>query len=251
MTDRLDGKIAVITGGTSGIGLATAKLFADEGAHVYITGRGLDALKAAEKEIGGNVSGVQADSMNNADLDRLIKQVKAEAGRIDVLFANAGGGSMLPLGQITDDHVDGIFGRNVKAVIFTVQKALPLLGKGSSVILTGSSASIEGSAAFSVYSASKAAVRNLARSWILDLKGTGIRVNVLSPGPIRTPALLDYAGDDLAQQQGMLDYLSTRVPLGRVGEPDEIARAALFLASDDSSFVNGTELFADGGQAQV
>lgn len=251
MTDRLDGKIAVITGGTSGIGLATAKLFADEGAHVYITGRGLDALKAAEKEIGGNVTGVQADSMNNADLDRLIEQVKAEAGRIDVLFANAGGGSMLPLGQITEDHVDGIFGRNVKAVIFTVQKALPLLGKGSSVILTGSSASIEGSAAFSIYSASKAAVRNLARSWILDLKGTGIRVNVLSPGPIRTPALLDYAGDDPAQQQGMLDYLSTRVPLGRVGEPDEIARAALFLASDDSSFVNGTELFADGGQAQV
>ena len=251
MSDRLDGKIAVITGATSGIGLATAKLFAEEGAHVYITGRGLDALRAAEAVIGGNVTAIQADSTNNADLDRLFAQVKSEAGRIDVLFANAGGGTMLPLGQITEQQIDDTFGRNVKAIIFTVQKALPLLGNGSSVILTGSSASIEGTAAFSVYSASKAAVRNLARSWIMDLRETGIRVNVLSPGPIRTPALLEYAGSDPAQQQGMLDYISTRVPLGRVGEPEEIARVALFLASDDASFVNGSELFADGGQAQV
>lgn len=250
MSDRLDGKIAIITGGTSGIGLATAKLFAAEGAHVYITGRRLDALTAAEADIGGNVTGVQADSSNAADLDRLYEKVKNEAGRIDVLFANAGGGSMLPLGQITEEHIDTIFGSNVKGVIFTVQKALPLLVKGSSIILAGSSASIEGGAAFSIYSASKAAVRNLARSWILDLKEAGIRVNVLSPGATLTPALLEYAGDDVAQQQGMLEYLATRIPTGRVGQPEEIARAALFLASDDSSFVNG-ELFADGGQAQV
>jgi NAD(P)-dependent dehydrogenase (short-subunit alcohol dehydrogenase family) len=251
MSDRLDGKIAVITGGTTGIGLATAKVFATEGAHVYITGRRLDVLKAALKEIGGNVTGIVADSTNNADLDRVMEQVKTEAGRIDILFANAGGGGMLPLGQITQEHIDGIFGRNVTSVIFTVQKALPLLPKGSSVILTGSSASIEGAAAFSVYSASKAAVRNLARSWVLDLKEAGIRVNVVSPGPIRTPFLLDFAGDDPAQQQGMLGYLGTRIPLGRVGEPEEIAKVALFLASDDSSFVNGAEIFADGGQAQV
>jgi NAD(P)-dependent dehydrogenase (short-subunit alcohol dehydrogenase family) len=251
MSDRLDGKIAVITGATSGIGLAAAKLFAAEGAHVFITGRRLDALKAAAAEIGGNVTAIQADSSNAADLDRLYEQVKTEAGRIDVLFANAGGGSMAPLGQITETHFDEIFGLNVKAVVFTVQKAMPLLVKGSSVILTGSSAGIEGTAAFSIYSASKAAVRNLARSWILDLKEVGVRVNVLSPGATRTPALLDYAGDDVAQQQGMLEYLATRIPLGRVGEPEEIAKAALFLASDDSSFVNGAEIFADGGQAQV
>jgi NAD(P)-dependent dehydrogenase (short-subunit alcohol dehydrogenase family) len=251
MSDRLDGKIAVITGGTSGIGLATAKLFAAEGAHVFITGRRLDAIKAAEAEIGGNVTGIQANSSVRADLDRLYEQVRNEAGRIDVLYANAGGGAMLPLGQITEEHFDDIFGLNVKGVIFTVQKALPLLVKGSSIILAGSSASIEGTAAFSIYSASKAAVRNLARSWILDLKEAGIRVNVLSPGATLTPALLEYAGDDVTRQQDMLAYLATRIPLGRVGEPDEIARAALFLASDDSSFVNGTEIFADGGQAQV
>lgn len=251
MSDRLDGKIAVITGATSGIGLATAKLFAAEGAHVFITGRRLDALKAAEAEIGGNVTAIQADSSNVADLDRLYDQVKTEAGRIDVLFANAGGGSMAPLGQITEEHFDGIFNLNVKAVVFTVQSAMPLLVKGSSVILTGSAAGSEGTAAFSIYSASKAAVRNLARSWILDLKEVGVRVNVLSPGATRTQALLDYAGDDVAQQQGMLEYLATRVPLGRIGEPEEIAKAALFLASDDSSFVNGAEIFTDGGQAQV
>lgn len=251
MSDRLDGKIAVITGATTGIGLAAAKLFAAEGAHVYITGRRQDVLTAALKEIGGNATGVLADSTNNDDLDRLFAQVTAEAGRVDVLYANAGGGTMLPLGQITEEQISDIFERNVTGVIFTVQKALPLLSKGSSIILAGSSASIEGIAAFSVYAASKAAVRSLARGWIQDLKDTGIRVNVLSPGPVRTPFLLDFAGDDVAAQQGMLDHLGTRVPLGRVGEPEEIAKAALFLASDDASFVNGTELFADGGQAQV
>lgn len=251
MSDRLDGKIALITGATSGIGLATAKLFAAQGAHVYITGRNAESLKTAQDEIGANVTSIQADSTHIADLDHVFEQIKAEAGRIDVLYANAGGGTLLSLGQITEQQVDDTFGLNVKALIFTVQKALPLLVSGSSVILAGSSAGIAGTAAFSVYSASKAAVRNLARSWILDLKGTGIRVNVLSPGPVRTPALLEYAGDDPAQQQGMLDYLGTIVPMGRVGEADEIAKVALFLASDDSSFINGAEIFADGGMAQV
>ncbi|CAO3360758.1 SDR family NAD(P)-dependent oxidoreductase [Azospirillum palustre] len=251
MTDRLANKIAIVTGATSGIGLSTAKLFAAEGARVYITGRRKDALEKAVAEIGHAAVGVQANSNSNDDLDRLFAQVKVEQGRLDVLVVNAGGGSMLPLGQITEEQIDDTFGRNVKAVIFTVQKALPLLGKGSSVVLTGSTAGTEGTAAFSVYSASKAAVRNLARSWALDLKGTGIRVNVVSPGATRTPGLVGLAGDDKDQQQGLLDYLASRIPLGRVGESEEIAKATLFLASDDASFVNGAELFADGGQAQV
>jgi NAD(P)-dependent dehydrogenase (short-subunit alcohol dehydrogenase family) len=251
MSERLSGKIAVVTGATSGIGLATAKLFAAEGARVYITGRRRGALDEAVTEIGHCAVGVEADSSKNEDLDKLFSQVKAEHGRLDVLFANAGGGSMLPLGQITAEQVDDTFGRNVKAVIFTVQKALPLLGRGSSIVLTGSTAGTEGTAAFSVYSASKAAVRNLARSWALDLKDTGIRVNVISPGATRTPGLVKLVGDDTAQQQALLEYLASRIPLGRVGKPEEIAKAALFLASDESSFVNGAELFADGGQAQV
>lgn len=251
MSNRLQGKIALVTGGTSGIGLATAKLFAAEGAHVYITGRRQAVLDAAVKQIGGSATGIQADSSRNADLDRLYAEIEKAHGRLDVLFANAGGGGMLPLGQITEEQVDDTFGRNVKAVIFTVQKALPLLKAGSSVILTGSTAGSQGTAAFSVYSASKAAVRNLARSWVMDLKGTGIRVNVVSPGPIHTTGLVELAGDDKAQQQGLLDYLASTVPLGRVGEPEEIAKAVLFLATDESSFVNGAELFADGGSAQV
>jgi NAD(P)-dependent dehydrogenase (short-subunit alcohol dehydrogenase family) len=251
MSDRLAGKIAVITGATSGIGLATAKVFAAEGAKVYITGRRRDVLDRAVAEIGGDVVGIQSDASNLAELDALYEQVKAQSGHIDVLFANAGGGGMLPLGQITEEQVDDTFDRNVKGVIFTVQKALPLMGKGGSIILTGSTAGTEGTAAFSVYSASKAAVRNLARSWALDLKDTGIRINVVSPGATRTPGLVELAGDDAAQQQGLLDFLASRVPLGRVGEAEEIAKAVLFLASDDASFVNGAELFADGGQAQV
>ena len=251
MRDRLSGKIAVITGGSTGIGLATAKVFASEGARVFITGRRRDALDRAAAEIGGGASGIQADSASLDDLDRLFEQVRTEAGRIDILFANAGGGGLLPLGQITEAQVDDTFGRNVKGVIFTVQKALPMMGEGGSIILTGSTAGSSGTAAFSVYSASKAAVRNLARSWVLDLKGTGIRINVISPGPVHTPGLVGLAGEDSAQQQELLDAFAAQVPLGRVGEAEEIGKAALFLASDDSSFVNGSELFADGGIAQV
>ncbi|MEG3175366.1 SDR family oxidoreductase [Sphingomonas sp. RB3P16] len=251
MPDRLNGKVAVITGASTGIGLATAKVFAAEGARIFITGRRKAALDRAVDEIGHNATSIQADSANLDDLDRLYGRVKAEVGRIDILFANAGGGGLLPLGQITEEQVDDTFGRNVKGVIFTVQKALPLMGEGGSILLTGSTAGSGGTAAFSVYSASKAAVRNLARSWALDLKGSGIRVNVISPGPVRTPGLVELAGEDAARQQDLLDHFATLIPLGRVGEAEEIAKAALFLASDDASFVNGAELFADGGAAQV
>jgi NAD(P)-dependent dehydrogenase (short-subunit alcohol dehydrogenase family) len=255
MTQKLAGKVAVVTGGTTGIGLAAARAFAAEGAAaVYITGRRKAELDAAVSAIGPAAVGVQADSSKLADLDRLFEQVGSRHGRIDVLYANAGGGSMLPLGAITEQHYDETFDRNVKGVVFTVQKALPLLDKalsGASVILAGSTTSTVGTASFSIYSATKAAVRNLARSWILDLKGRAIRVNTLSPGPIHTPGLVDLAGSDKAQQQGLLDYLTTQIPLGRMGQPEDIAKVAVFLASDDSAFVNGTELFADGGQAQV
>ena len=250
MARRLEGQIAVVTGGTTGIGLATAKRFATEGARVFVTGRRQAELDAAVEAIGARASGVQADSANLSDLNRLYERVKTEAGRIDVLFVNAGGGSMLPLGSITEEQYD-TFGRNVKGVLFTVQKALPLLVDGASVILTASNVSIKGTPAFSVYSASKAAVRNFARSWTLDLKSRGIRVNVISPGPIKTPGLVDLAGPDAAQQQGLLDYMASTVPLGRVGDPDDVAGAAVFLASPDASFIAGTELFVDGGQAQI
>ncbi len=254
MESKLSNKIAVVTGGTSGIGLAAAKAFAAQGAFVYITGRRQAELDAAVTAIGPNAAGVQADSGRLADLDRLYAEVQARHGRIDVLYANAGGGGMLPLGAITEEHYDDTFDRNVKGVVFTVQKALPLLDKaarGASVILAGSTTSSMGTASFSIYSATKAAVRNLARSWVLDLKGRNIRVNTLSPGPIQTRGLVELAGPDAAQQQGLLDYLAGQVPLGRVGQPDEIARVAVFLASEDSSYVNGVELFADGGMAQV
>jgi NAD(P)-dependent dehydrogenase (short-subunit alcohol dehydrogenase family) len=251
MSRRLAGKIAVVTGGTTGIGLASAKRFAAEGAQVFITGRRQAELDQAVAAISGNATGIQADSAKMVDLKRLYALVKADAGRIDILFANAGGGSNLPLGSITEEQYDDTFGRNVKGVLFTVQMALPLLVDGASVILTGSTASIVAMPAFSVYGASKAALRSFARHWTLDLEKRRIRVNVLSPGPTKTPGLLGLAGDDRAAQQGMLDQMASELPLGRVADPDEIASAALFLASDDSSFVTGTELFADGGQAQV
>ena len=254
MARKLDNKIALVTGATSGIGLATAQRFAAEGAHVYLTGRRpaeLDAAVAGIVEAGGKATGVRSDSTRLDELDALYEQIKKEHGRLDVLFVNAGGGSMLPLGSITEAHYDETFDRNVKAVLFTVQKALPLLADGASVILTGSTAGSAGTAAFSVYSASKAAVRAFARSWILDLKERHVRVNTISPGATRTPGLLDLAGDDATQRQGLADYLAAQIPMGRLGEPGEIASAALFLASDDASFVNGIELFVDGGQQQI
>lgn len=250
MARKLEGKIALVTGATSGIGLATAKRFAAEGAHVYITGRRQAELDAAILEV-GNATGVRVDSSKLDQLDALYEQIRSEKGRLDVLFANAGGGSMVPLGEITEAHYHDTFDRNVKGTLFTVQKALPLLSRGASVILAGSTVTIEGTAAFSVYSASKAAIRNFARSWILDLKDRGIRVNTISPGATKTPGLVELAGPDATQQQGLLDYLASRIPMGRVGDPNEIASAALFLASDDASFVNGAELFVDGGQAQI
>ncbi|MFJ3486860.1 SDR family NAD(P)-dependent oxidoreductase [Pseudomonas sp. NPDC090202] len=250
MTRKLEGKIAVVTGGTTGIGLATAQRFVAEGAHVYITGRRQAELDAAVAKL-GNATGVQVDSSKLDQLDALFARIQQAHGHIDVLFANAGGGSMLPLGAITEEHYYDTFDRNVKGVLFTVQKALPLLAKKASVIITGSTAGSSGTAAFSVYSASKAAVRALARSWILDLKERDVRVNILSPGPIRTPGLVELAGPDAAQQQGLLDYMAAQVPMGRVGEPEEVAKAAVFLASDDASFVNGAELFVDGGLAQI
>lgn len=250
MAKKLDGKIAVVTGGTSGIGLATARLFAAEGAHVFVTGRRQAELDAAVQSI-GNATGLQIDSANLDDLDRLYAQIKASHGRIDVLFVNAGGGSMLPLAEVTEAQFDDTFDRNVKGVLFTVQKALPLLSNPSSVILTSSSTGNRGTANFSVYAASKAAIRSFARNWILDLKGSGIRINTISPGPTATPGLVDLAGPDAAAQQGLLDHLASLVPMGRVGSPEEIAKSVLYLASDDSSYVNGIELAVDGGQAQV
>jgi NAD(P)-dependent dehydrogenase (short-subunit alcohol dehydrogenase family) len=247
---RLDGKVAVITGANSGIGLASAKRFAREGAQVFLSARRQAELDAAVAEVGTNGRGVKGDVSNLADLDRLYEVVRAEAGHIDVVFANAGGGEFLALPDITEEHFDRTFATNVKGTLFTVQKALPLLADRASVILTGSTTGSTGTPAFSVYSASKAAVRNFARSWILDLAPRRIRVNVLSPGATSTPGLHGLAKTE-EQNEQLVKALEAATPLGRMGDPDEIAAAALFLASDESSFVNGIELFADGGSAQV
>ena len=247
---RLEGKIAVITGANSGIGLASAKRFAREGARVFMTGRRQAELDAAVAEVGGDARGVQGDVANLGDLDRLYGIVRDEAGRIDVLLANAGGGDFMPLHAITEKHYDRIFAANVKGTLFTVQKALPLLPDGASVILTGSVAGNKGTSAFSVYSASKAAIRSFARSWIIDLAARRIRVNVLAPGATSTPGFHALAQTE-EQRQSFRSALEAATPLGRMGDPDEIAGAALFLASDESSYVNGSELSVDGGAAQI
>ncbi|MBC1221206.1 glucose 1-dehydrogenase [Nostoc sp. UCD121] len=247
---KLEGKIALVTGGNSGIGLATAKQFVAEGAYVYITGRRQVELDAAVEAIGKNVTAVQSDVSNLADLDRLFATIKQEQGHLDIIFANAGGGQIAPLGAITEEHFDKTFNVNVKGLLFTVQKALPLLPEGASIILNASITSIKGTPAFSVYSATKAAVRSFARNWILDLRERKIRVNAISPGVVPTPGY-DHLGLNDQQLQEFVDSQAATIPLGRVGTPDEIAKAVVFLASDDSSFVNGIELFVDGGMAQI
>lgn len=250
MMRKLEGKIALITGGNSGIGLATAKQFVAEGAYVYITGRRQVELDAAVEAIGQNVTAVQSDVSNMADLDRLFATIQQEQGHLDIIFANAGGGQIAPLGAITEEHFDKTFNINVKGLLFTVQKALPLLPEGASIILNASITSIKGTPAFSVYSASKAAVRSFARNWILDLRERKIRVNAISPGVVPTPGY-DHLGLNDQQLQEFVDSQASTIPLGRVGKPDEIAKAVVFLASADSSFVNGIELFVDGGMAQI
>jgi NAD(P)-dependent dehydrogenase (short-subunit alcohol dehydrogenase family) len=245
-----EGKIAVITGGNSGIGLATAQRLANEGAYVFITGRRQSELDAAVKLIGKNVTAVQGDVSNLADLDRLYATIKQQKGRIDILFANAGGGEFAPLGSITEAHYDKTFNINVKGVLFTVQKALPLLVDGGAIILNASIVSSKGMPAFSVYSATKAALRSFARTWTVDLKDRKIRVNAVSPGPIETPGVdgLAKTPGDIAQIKA---NLASGVPMGRMGTSDEIAKAVSFLASDDASFITGIELFVDGGMAQI
>lgn len=247
---RLNEKIAVITGGNSGIGLAAAKRFALEGAQVIIIGRRQAELDEALVAIGSNATAIQGDISKLGDLDRVFAHVKSNYGRVDILFANAGLGAMQPIGSITEESFDLVFDVNVKGTLFTVQKALPLMKSGGSIILTGSTTGSTGTPAFSVYSASKAAVRNLARSWALDLRDTGIRVNVLSPGATATPGLLNGLART-GQQEALIAGLVSQIPLGRMGDPAEIAAAALFLASDESSFMTGSELFVDGGSAQI
>jgi NAD(P)-dependent dehydrogenase (short-subunit alcohol dehydrogenase family) len=245
VTKRLDGKIAVITGGNSGIGLATAHRFVEEGAFVFIIGRRQTELDTAVKQIGRNVMGVQSDVSDLADLDWLYETVKQQKGRVDVFFANAGLWELTPLEAITESLFDKIFNINVKGLLFTVQKALPLFQDGGSIILTGAGSASKGFAGFSVYSASKAAIRSLARSWTVDLKNRKIRVNTISPGPIDTLAVRLSISEQLKK-----NILST-VPLGRMGNPEEVAKAVAFLASDDSSYITGIELFVDGGIAQI
>jgi NAD(P)-dependent dehydrogenase (short-subunit alcohol dehydrogenase family) len=247
---KLEGKMALVTGGNSGIGLATAKRFVSEGAYVFITGRRDPELAAALEEIGRNVTGVRGDVSNLGDLDRLYTQIKREKGKLDIVFANAGVARFAPLGKITEDLYDSIFGINVKGLVFTVQKALPLLPDGASIILNASIVASKGLASNSVYSATKAAVRSFARTWTTDLKDRRIRVNAVSPGSTDTPGLSGLlASSEIGQQR--LKMISESIPLGRLGTPDEIAKAVVFLASDDASYITGTELFADGGFAQV
>src|SRR5262249_29684355 len=250
MSKKLEGKVALITGGNSGIGLATARRFVAEGAYVFITGRRQAELDAAVRQIGAHVTSVPADVSKLADLDRLLATVKRQQKRLDVLFANAGFLALAPLGSISEHHFDNLFDVNVKGVLFTVQKALPLFTNGGSIILTSSFASSEGPEFGSVYSASKAAVRSFARCWTMDLRHHKIRVNAISPGPIETPGV-KIAGGTREQLDEFKANVMAAVPMGRMGTPDEVANAAVFLASDDSSYITGIELFVDGGLAQV
>jgi NAD(P)-dependent dehydrogenase (short-subunit alcohol dehydrogenase family) len=247
---KLEGKIALVTGGTSGIGLATAKRFVNEDAYVFITGRRDGELAAAVKEIGKDVTGVQGDVSNLDDIDRLVAQIKRNKGKLDIVFANAGVAKYATFGEITEELYDQTFGINVKGLLFTVQKALPLLPDGASIILNSSIVASKGLASNSVYSATKAAVRSFARTWTTDLKTRRIRVNAVSPGSIDTPGLSDLLASSPTGEQRR-KMIATAVPLGRLGLPDEIAKAVVFLASDDSSYITGTELFVDGGFAQV
>jgi NAD(P)-dependent dehydrogenase (short-subunit alcohol dehydrogenase family) len=251
MSKKLEGKVAVITGGNSGIGLATARRFVAEGAHVFITGRRQAELDEAVRQIGRHVTAVQGDVSNLADLDRLYEVVKREKGHVDVLFANAGiAGESRPLGEITEDLFDALFDVNVRGLLFSVQKALPIFRDGGSIILNASTASIMGNPGRGVYAAGKAAVRSFARTWTSELKERRLRVNTLSPGPIDTPIFntLSPKEEEIARLKSLI---VTLVPMGRFGTPEEVASAVLFLASDDSSFVTGVELFVDGGLAQV
>ena len=242
---KLEGKVAVITGGSSGMALASAKLFVEEGAYVFITGRKQEQLDEAVKLIGWNATGVRGDAANLDDLDRLFDTVKREKGKIDVLFASAGKGEAIPLGEITEQHFDAAFGLNTRGTLFTVQKALPLLNDGASIIMTGSNASVKGFPGWGVYAASKAALRSFARTWLNELKGRKIRVNLLVPGAIDTPMQEEVLTKEAKE---MFESL---IPRGKMGQSEEVATVALFLASDDSSFVNGAELFVDGGMTAI
>ena len=247
MMKRFENKVVVITGGTEGIGLTTAKAFAAEGAHVYITGRRRDRLDQAVEEVGNGAVGVQGDVSDLADLDRLYAQIKVDHGRVDVVFANAGVSESAPIGGIDEDHFDRVFSINVKGTVFTVQKALPLMSAGGAVVLAGSGAGSKGFADLSIYSATKAAIRSLARTWTTDLKSLGIRVNVVSPGMVLTPAMQTY----LQNNEGAEEWMLQTIPFGRLAQTEEVAKAVLFLASDESSFVGGEELLVDGGFVAV
>lgn len=249
MSNKLPGKVALVTGGSTGIGLASAQEFAAQGATVFITGRRQAELDAAVALIGSKAVGIKGDVGNRADLEHVFSLIEVQAGHLDIVFANAGVADMLPLGSITEEHFDHIFNINVKGLLFTVQNALPLLKDGGSVILNASTTATKGTENFSVYSASKAAVRNFARSWLLDLKPRNIRVNAISPGPVSTPGVAGLVPTE--QLDGLHAHLASLVPKGRMGDPKEVAKAVLFLASDDSSFINGIELFVDGGAAQI
>jgi len=248
--NKLTGKVALVTGGNGGLGLATAKRFVAEGATVFITGRRQAELDAAIREIGAGAIAIQGDIANLADLDRMFATIREHSGRLDILFANAGVGAFVPLGHITQAHFDQIFGVNVRGTVFTVQKALPLMRDGGTIVINGSMVSVKGMPAFSVYAATKAALRSFARTWSVDLKGRGIRINVVSPGTVITPGYKRSGLTD-AQIDQLKEGVAARTPLGRVGTSDEIANAVVFLASDESSYMTGADLFVDGGAAQV